>query len=53
MTSRRTRIAWTPNHLARYRDFAGDGIFRVSVGLEDAEDLCGDLDQAMATESEQ
>jgi methionine-gamma-lyase len=41
------------NHLARYRDFAGDGIFRVSVGLEDAEDLCADLDQAMATESEQ
>ena len=27
-------------HLARYRAYAGDGIFRVSVGLEDAEDLC-------------
>ena len=40
------------DHLARYRAFAGDGIFRVSVGLEDAEDLCADLDQAMATESE-
>jgi methionine-gamma-lyase len=34
-------------HLARYRTFAGDGVFRVSVGLEDAEDLCADLDQAM------
>lgn len=30
-----------------YRDFAGDGIFRVSVGLEDAEDLCADLEQAL------
>ena len=34
-------------HLARYRAFAGDGIFRVSVGLEDPEDLCADLDQAL------
>jgi cystathionine beta-lyase/cystathionine gamma-synthase len=34
-------------HLARYRAFAGDGLFRVSVGLEDAEDLCADLDQAL------
>jgi cystathionine beta-lyase/cystathionine gamma-synthase len=30
--------------LARYRDFAGDGLFRFSVGLEDAEDICADLD---------
>lgn len=36
-----------PQQLARYRDFAGDGIFRLSVGLEDAEDLCRDLDQAL------
>ena len=35
-------------HLDRYRRFAGDGIFRVSVGLEDPEDLCADLDQALA-----
>jgi methionine-gamma-lyase len=34
-------------HLARYRAFAGDGIFRVSVGLEDPEDLCADLEQAI------
>jgi cystathionine beta-lyase/cystathionine gamma-synthase len=34
-------------HLARYRTWAGDGIFRVSVGLEDPEDLCADLDQAL------
>ena len=30
-----------------YRSFAGDGIFRLSVGLEDAEDLCNDLAQAI------
>ncbi len=29
--------------LAKYRDSAGDGIFRLSVGLEDADDLCQDL----------
>lgn len=34
-------------YLARYRAYAGDGIFRVSVGLEDADDLCADLDQAL------
>jgi methionine-gamma-lyase len=34
-------------HLTRYRDYAGDGLFRVSVGLEDADDLCADLDNAL------
>ncbi len=34
--------------LAAYRAFAGDGIFRLSVGLEDPEDLCRDLDRALA-----
>jgi methionine-gamma-lyase len=29
--------------LDSYRDFAGDGIFRMSVGLEDPEDLIADL----------
>ena len=33
--------------LKRYRDFAGDGVFRFSVGLEDAEDICTDLDQVL------
>jgi cystathionine beta-lyase/cystathionine gamma-synthase len=33
--------------LKSYRDFAGDGIFRVSIGLEAPEDLCADLDQAL------
>jgi methionine-gamma-lyase len=30
-------------HLARYKAYAGEGVFRVSVGLEDPEDLCDDL----------
>ncbi len=33
--------------LARYRELAGDGVFRLSVGLEDADDLWADLDQAL------
>lgn len=35
--------------LAGYRSWAGDGLFRLSVGLEDAEDICADLDQALAS----
>ena len=34
--------------LASYRAFAGDGVFRLSVGLEDAQDLCRDLDQVLS-----
>ena len=34
--------------LAAYREWAGDGVFRVSVGLEDPNDLCQDLDQALS-----
>lgn len=33
--------------LQRFRDWAGDGIFRFSVGLEHADDICADLEQAM------
>ncbi|MCB1380434.1 MAG: PLP-dependent transferase [Alphaproteobacteria bacterium] len=29
--------------LRRYRDYAGDGVFRLSVGIESADDLCADL----------
>ena len=29
--------------LEKYRNSAGDGIFRLSIGLEDAADLCDDL----------
>lgn len=30
-----------------YRDWAGEGVFRLSVGLEDADDLIADLEQAL------
>lgn len=33
--------------LERYRAFAGDGIFRLSIGLEDAEDLVADLGRVL------
>lgn len=32
---------------ADYRSFAGDGVFRFSVGLEDVEDICKDLERSM------
>ncbi len=32
-----------PEAAKRYRDYAGDGVFRLSVGIEDGEDLCADL----------
>ncbi|HEY7030466.1 MAG TPA: aminotransferase class I/II-fold pyridoxal phosphate-dependent enzyme [Thermomicrobiales bacterium] len=34
-------------HLRRYRAYAGDGLFRVSVGLEDPADLCADLEDCL------
>ena len=37
----------TGAQLAHYREYAGDGVFRLSVGLEDAEDLCGELDRVL------
>ena len=33
--------------LEKYRDSAGDGIFRLSIGLEDASDLIADLEQVL------
>ncbi|PPQ37291.1 trans-sulfuration enzyme family protein [Rhodoblastus acidophilus] len=30
-----------------YRDWAGDGVFRLSVGIEDADDIIADLEQAL------
>ena len=38
----------TGDQLAHYREYAGDGVFRVSVGLEDANDLCRDLDRVLS-----
>ena len=33
--------------LDRWRDWAGEGVFRLSVGLEDPADLIADLDRAL------
>ena len=33
--------------LEKYRKVAGEGVFRFSVGLEDAEDICADLDRVL------
>jgi canavanine-gamma-lyase len=43
-----TSFRLTPAQLASYREFADDGIFRLSVGIEDPDDLCQDLAQALA-----
>lgn len=37
----------TPQQLESWNDFAGDGLFRLSVGLEDAGDLISDLEKAL------
>ena len=34
--------------LVAFKTYAGEGIFRVSIGLEEPEDLCQDLAQALA-----
>ncbi|MCE5253158.1 MAG: aminotransferase class I/II-fold pyridoxal phosphate-dependent enzyme [Actinomycetia bacterium] len=44
----RSSFHLTPEQERSYRAFAGDGVFRLSVGLEDAADLIADLDQALA-----
>jgi len=36
------------SQIRSYREFAGDGIFRLSVGIEDPVDLCYDLEQALS-----
>ena len=38
----------TPEQLASWNNFAGEGIFRFSIGLEDADDLIADLEQALS-----
>lgn len=43
-----TSFQLSPEQQTSYRKFAGDGIFRLSVGLEDAVDLCNDLQQALS-----
>lgn len=43
----RTSFQHPPELLERYRAWAGDGIFRLSIGLEAPRDLIRDLDQAL------
>lgn len=43
----RTSFHLTPEQAASYRVFAGSGVFRLSVGLEDPDDLIADLDNAL------
>jgi hypothetical protein len=38
----------TPEQEADYRAYAGDGGFRLSIGLDSPEDLIADLDQALS-----
>lgn len=42
-----TTFEFNGDQLQAYREFAGDGVFRLSVGIEDADDLCRDLQSAL------
>lgn len=42
-----TSFTLNQTQVADYRNFAGDGVFRFSVGLEDVEDICKDLERSM------
>jgi methionine-gamma-lyase len=44
----RTSFPLTPEQELSYREYAGDGIFRFSVGLEDPEDIITDLQQVLS-----
>lgn len=43
----KTSFSLTEEQEAGYREFAGDAIFRLSVGIEDAADLCEDLELSL------
>lgn len=43
-----TSFVLTPTQEVSYREFAGEGIFRLFVGIENPADLCRDLEQALA-----
>ncbi|MFT3986066.1 hypothetical protein [Aestuariivirga sp.] len=44
----RTTFRHDEEQLRRYRSYAGDGVFRLSVGIEAARDICRDLDRVLA-----
>lgn len=43
-----TSFSLTPEQEAEYRDYGGSAIFRMSVGIEDPDDLCRDLDRILS-----
>ena len=43
----KTSFKMTAEQEESYRTYAGDGLFRLSVGLEDAADIIADLEQAL------
>ncbi len=56
----RSLVCWIPTEMLmastfrlapaagrKYRSFAGDGVFRFSVGIEDADDICADLERVL------
>lgn len=43
-----TTFKLSPGQERAYREYAGDGVFRFSAGIEDPADLCADLEQALA-----
>jgi methionine-gamma-lyase len=43
----RTSFRMSARQEAAYRAYAGDGLFRLSVGLEDSADIIADLEQAL------
>lgn len=42
-----TTFRLTPEQEQSYRDYAGEGVFRLSVGLENAADICNDLKKVL------
>lgn len=42
-----TGLSLNETQTANYREYAGDGLFRVSIGLEHPDDLCADLAQVL------
>jgi canavanine-gamma-lyase len=44
----RTTFQLDDEHLRRYREWAGDAFFRLTIGLEDPADLIADLERALA-----
>ncbi len=43
----RSSFSLTRSAEESYRSYAGDGVFRTSIGLDDPDDLCRDLEQAL------